>query len=808
MSSEPNGVDCTPAFAPEGESCDDEDPETQNDQCDGQGACSGSVYSCPGVTTCTTDYTKDGEGCLPSHAPSGTPCDDGNAETAQDQCDGAGLCVGSPFDCPPVSACTPSYAKDGDTCVAQYAAEGVACDDGELSTKEDVCNGAGQCFGTTYSCPALTQCVTDYVQDGADCVATYVASGSPCDDGDPTTQMDMCDGAGGCSGATYECPNASPCTPSYTQDGESCLPNHAPLDTPCDDADVSTQGDQCDGEGGCAGSPYTCPEESVCTPSYTQDGSGCVAEYAESGTLCDDGDVTTQDDQCNGAGTCLGTTYSCPATSTCTPEFVQDGTSCVAQHAVQGTSCDDGNLTTQGDTCDGSGGCAGTPYTCPGASACTLSYTQDGATCVPNYAPVGTQCDDAKVTTKDDACDTAGVCVGAEYSCPASTLCTPSHIQDGSGCVPTYAQSGTACNDGNNDTNNDQCNASGSCLGSFYSCPGGTTCTPSYTKDGSGCVPNYAGGGTPCTDGSTETNHDQCNGAGSCSGSFYSCPGGTTCTPSYIKDGSGCLPNYAGGGTPCTDGSNDTNNDQCNGSGTCSGSFYSCPGTSTCTPSYTKNGSICIPNHAGSGSPCSDGSNDTNNDQCNGSGSCAGSFYSCPGGTTCTPSYTKNGSSCVPNYAGSGTACNDGDSSTSNDQCNGSGTCTGAACQAPQPEVVSDGLAYYENDMVLVFANGEVIWGVDLFILDVFPIAASINAIYQSVLGRPADQSGLNYWVSDYLNQCDADPACDPGAAKTFVNATHLSTVENAIVYSYSVGDAAKGSVTVYSYCEAKAAGY
>ncbi|MDG1399480.1 MAG: hypothetical protein P8R45_01945 [Candidatus Binatia bacterium] len=111
------------------------------------------------------------------------------------------------------------------------------------------------------------------------------------------------------------------------------------------------------------------------------------------------------------------------------------------------------------------------------------------------------------------------------------------------------------------------CDGSGDC----YSCPSGDTCTPSYTPNGSGCVPNYAVIGTGCNDGNNGTNNDVCNGAGSCSGTFISCPGGDTCTPSYIPNGSGCSPNYAPSGTTCNDGNPGTINDTCNGAGSCWG---------------------------------------------------------------------------------------------------------------------------------------------------------------------------------------------------------------------------------------------
>jgi hypothetical protein len=670
--------------------CDDGNPATNQDVCTEGSVCVGDEFACPTTTDCIPSYNQDGDGCTPEFAPESTGCDDGDVATKDDQCDSVGSCGGEAYTCSTPTTCT-SYSQNGSDCVPNYGDTSVVCDDLDNTTKDDSCDGSGGCAGTAYSCPASTTCTTGYTQDGADCVANYASTSTVCNDQDNTTKDDSCDGNGACAGTSYSCPALEPpCIVGYNQDGIGCtlsLPSVQDLaqGVACDDQDNTTQIDQCTLDGTCAGTSYSCPTTTTCTPSYSQNGETCVSNYAGSSTACNDGNNATKNDFCNGAGQCIGAAYSCPAASTCTPSYSQNGSDCIPNYAGGSTSCNDGNNATSNDVCDGGGGCSGTPLNCPSPTTCIPSYTLDGSACVPGYAGGSTTCNDGNNGTNNDVCNGGGGCSGTPYSCPSPTNCISSYTQDGSGCVPGYAGGSTTCNDGNNGTNNDVCNGGGGCSGTPYSCPSPTICISSYTQDGSGCVPGYAGGSTSCNDGNNGTNNDVCNGGGGCSGTPYSCPSPPICILSYTQNGSGCAPNYAGGSTSCNDGNNGTNNDVCNGSGACSGTPYSCPSPTTCILGYTQNGSGCVVSYAGGSTSCNDGNNGTNNDVCNGSGACSGTPYSCPSPTTCIPSYTQNGSSCVPNYAGGSTSCNDGNNGTNNDTCNGGGDCQGTPYSCPAP---------------------------------------------------------------------------------------------------------------------------
>ncbi len=451
--------------------------------------------------------------------------------------------------CDDADPCTTDLCEGAQGCTHTIAT-GAPCDDQDETTADDTCQPDGACFGSPIDCPE-GPCVLEVVIEAGECVTTYQETGTACDDGDVTTNGDVCDGAGVCAGQTYVCPAPSSCTASYTQDGEGCLPSHLPAGEPCDDGSDSTAQDQCDGEGLCAGAEIECPEPTMCTPQQLKDGTGCVPQFADSGVSCDDGDVTTKEDTCNGAGSCLGTVYSCPSGSVCTPEYVQDGEGCVPSHANEGDACDDEDNGTKNDACDGAGACLGEAYTCGEPTDCTLSYTQNGVGCVANQATFGTPCDDENNETKNDECNGFGQCVGAEYECPQTSTCTPAYTKNGVDCTPNYAEVGVTCDDASTETKEDTCDGLGGCAGLAYACPDATACTPSYTKDGSDCLPNHAPAGEPCDDEDNTTKNDVCEGSGLCEGAPYSCPETTLCISSYTQDGADCVANHAPDGTLC-----------------------------------------------------------------------------------------------------------------------------------------------------------------------------------------------------------------------------------------------------------------
>ncbi len=126
--------------------------------------------------------------------PGGAPCDDGNACTTGERCDGNGACVatgtvtcGGPCE---TGVCDPERG-----CVLADTA--AMCDDGNACTA-DRCVAAAACMSSPVAdgtrCPELDRC-----HGAATCQAGVCDGGRPlvCDDGDFCTD-DSCDPAAGC----------------------------------------------------------------------------------------------------------------------------------------------------------------------------------------------------------------------------------------------------------------------------------------------------------------------------------------------------------------------------------------------------------------------------------------------------------------------------------------------------------------------------------------------------------------------------------------------------------------------------------
>lgn len=280
------------------------------------------------VPTCAYADAPDGTACTLGSGATGrcasgrcaactvdADCDDGNACTLN-RCDaGTGECSSQPI----VGACDDGNAcTTGDTCVSGMCR-------GQSAT---TCTSPpGECFAAAGQCdPASGQCTYPFANQGTACG----------DDGVACT-ADVCDGSG------------------------SCTHPAAPVGTRCDDGDLCTYTDVCDAQGRCGGTPLVCSGGSgVCGPTRVCDGTPRCAESFPGGNVtCDDGQLCTYDDSCNGAGGCQGTGYS----------------------------CGDGDICTS-DACDGAGGCTYTPVA-PGGLAPTGGATVTRQDVLLVWSPCG-----------------------------------------------------------------------------------------------------------------------------------------------------------------------------------------------------------------------------------------------------------------------------------------------------------------------------------------------------------------------------------------------------------------------------------
>jgi cysteine-rich repeat protein len=514
----PDGVTCKAAYLVEGASCDDGDGATEGDACTADGVCVGTPYACePGL--CELSAAPGDGGCEVVYQAQGTFCDDGDLNTSQDNCDGSGTCKGTLLDCPAESVCVLSSVANGSGCDVVYAEDGTACDDGVLETGGDRCDGAGTCKGTGYAC-IPGPCELKSIANGVDCDIVMAAVDSACDDGADDTEGDSCDASGACVGTPYVCA-VGPCAVSSVPNGVDCDVVPVEVGTACDDLVDTTQGDACDTAGECVGEPYVCVL-GPCDVSSEPDGEGCVVIPVALGALCDDGDATTKGDVCDGGSLCAGAPYACEPAQ-CEASSVPNGVDCDVLAVNAGVGCDDDDLGTSADVCDGFGGCLGVSLSCE-ASACEVTSEPNGVTCVATFMETGEACDDGVEETNDDACDGAGVCAGELTSCVPSE-CEVSSTGNVGACEVVYEDSGVSCDDGDLATGADSCDGTGVCVGEPLACEP-SLCELFSAPDGEACDVTFAAEGAACNDDEVATVQDSCDGAGGCLGIAPTCGDG------------------------------------------------------------------------------------------------------------------------------------------------------------------------------------------------------------------------------------------------------------------------------------------
>jgi hypothetical protein len=246
--------------------------------------------------------------------------------------------------------------------------------------------------------------------------------------------------------------------------------------TECNDGLFCTATDSCvDGQcvGGlpdCATDVGTCQVVVGCDEETNQ----CITAPAPYGTTCDDGLFCTVEDQCDSFGTCYGTTRDCASEAgQCESSFGCDEATdtCLSTPTTSGTFCDDGLFCTVNETCDGLGACVGTPRDCSSfALECEVASCDETIdTCAVADAPAGTSCDDGLFCSAGDECNGAGACVSGSAEPDCSVLddeCNVGSCDVGTdACEPSPLPQGTACDDENASTTNDECDGFGACAG-------------------------------------------------------------------------------------------------------------------------------------------------------------------------------------------------------------------------------------------------------------------------------------------------------------------------------------------------------
>ncbi len=747
------------------------------------------------VAICNTDST-----CGFGPAADGTPCDDGDACTA-DAC-ASGGCVGAKKICDDGNACTDDTCNSASGCV--FSANTSACNDGNACTLGDACTASACLPGSVTACSDDNACTDDLCNPVSGCVNPPNAA--TCTDNNACTVGEACS-EGLCQGALFSnCDDSNPCSDDSCDPTAGCI--HTAISGTCDDGSVCTTADAC-ANMVCAGLAISCDDGIVCSSDGCDPTSGCTHTPANSGA-CDDGEPCTLASQCSG-GSCKGTSIDpCDDGNLCTTDSCTAGVGC--KHvATNYTLCNDGNGCTQADICI-SGVCQGlAPLNCDDGNACTTDSCSGGVcqhvafagnctdsnTCTLEscnagscvHLPVAGTCSDGSGCTIGDVCDT-GVCKpGADFVCPATTKpCS------GGKCYSTGSQShmcftvalpdGVTCDaDGNGCTENDVCKTGACVAGAMKNCASvassdgctGGACQSTGAASAS-CVKVFAPGGFACNDANGCTVGDACNATGTCVGGLpVDCSAvAANCYTGQCQATGDFAWTCATGaakadGSFCDDGSACTQNDACL-SATCSGGAVSCDDGDACTADS------CAPQTGCKHSAivCNDGSLCTI-DTC---ASATGCVFTpgndgavCGGAVDCVAPVCSAGACVVP----PGLPCDDGNGCTFDfcqpgNQCsNGHALAAWGTSYPGNGPTAADGDTFLVGTTVRVWSGGkwltqQVLQGANTNATDAF---GSANALSGDtvLIGAPGEDSasaGVNGNPND-------ESATDSGAVYVFV---------------------------------------
>ena len=281
------------SLAADGQTCDDGNACTQDDQCL-DGACAGANTDCDDGQQCTADSCDPVDGC--AYLPL-----DGAACVLSDSCVKSAFCQDGDceavevMDCNDQNDCTADDCSQEDGCL-HTALDGIDCDDKDVCTLDD-------------------KCIDDVCLPGPDSV--------DCNDGNECTD-DLCHPDSGC----YHQLNDNPCCDeagvNMCDDGSFCTVDSCDPETgecfyedgtfACNDYDACTGPDHCQ-EGSCTGPPVDCYDGNPCTVDLCVSPTGCAYEPLDD-IECDDGLECSTGDSCV-LGMCVADLAGCA----CQPQF-------------------------------------------------------------------------------------------------------------------------------------------------------------------------------------------------------------------------------------------------------------------------------------------------------------------------------------------------------------------------------------------------------------------------------------------------------------------------------------------------------
>ena len=596
-------------------SCDDGNPCTVADHCDG-GSCVGDPVICEDENPCTDNVCTEAGGC--EYPPLAGDCDDGDACTLGDHCL-EGDCVGAPVDCDCLTDNDCSLLEDGNLCNGT-----LYCELGTIPFKCAVDPA------TVVECPAPEGVDAFCLQnlcapETGECSVESANEGMACDNGDVCTFWDKYT-EGVCTvGTGINCNDGNPCTNDSCDPEVSCV--HSDNTNNCSDGNACTIGDVCQ-QGMCVAGdePMLCDDQNLCTDDLCDPISGC---FFNANTLpCDDGNACTTGDLCADGWCLAGGAMNCSDGNVCTKDSCEPETGCAHQPAS--VLCSDGNLCTVGDHCEAGVCVSGVPQNCDDDNPCTDDSCGGDGVCV--HTDSDALCDDGDACTLGDHC-AAGACqYDAVAACDDGNQCTDDVCDQVLGCVITTNEN--PCNDGSFCTIDDHCHLGGCIGGGQLVCDDNNSCTDDACAPGVGCQFTPNDGDCPdgvCVDGACVP---------SCPGG---CDDGNPCTGDLCAGAEGCV--FYINEEPCDDEDPCTTVDVCD-AGACVGSGQlTCDDGELCTTDVCVAGDGCL--FQDNTLPCDDGEVCTSGDQCDGGECKAGPPLECDDDDQCTEDACQPGQGCV-----------------------------------------------------------------------------------------------------------------------------------------------------------------
>lgn len=314
--------------------CDDGDPCTASETC-WKGVCAAPDPEAAAALLKDADPKNDhkptgGQGTAICVCQKDADCqDDGN------KCNGTPICVANQCVLDPATVVVCDVSKDA-TCAktacvpttgvcAPLLPSGIACDDGDACTVNEACEG-GKCTGGLSLCPCLKD--ADCSQSGSKChgPATCNTVTGKCgfdpatavkcpDDGPGACLNSACDPETGKCGPiansdTAPCKDGKACLMAYCQSGACTASSSTCACTADADCAAFDDGNPCSGTLGCLGgvcvtkpgTAVTCGAAQGCTTKACDPKTGkCTVEV---GNYCSDGNPCTAD-ACSDSGKCL-----------------------------------------------------------------------------------------------------------------------------------------------------------------------------------------------------------------------------------------------------------------------------------------------------------------------------------------------------------------------------------------------------------------------------------------------------------------------------------------------------------------------